>query len=97
MDTSKKSAAQWTFLSNHAHVLVCIARDPNMRVRDIAFGVGITERAVQRILGELEEAGVITRMRRGRRTHYELDPSSPLRHPIESSHSVGELLGIVAT
>ena len=89
--------SHWSFLSNHAHVLVCIARDPNMRVRDIAAGVGITERAVQRILAELEAGGVIRRTKRGRRTHYKLDPRSPLRHPIESSHSVGELLGIVAS
>jgi len=82
----------WTFLSNHGHILLSIARDPNIRVREIARSVGITERAVQRILGELEEAGVISRLRRGRRTHYEIDRSQPLRHPVEAAHSVGELL-----
>jgi DNA-binding transcriptional ArsR family regulator len=82
----------WTFLSNHGHILLSIARDPNIRVREIARSVGITERAVQRILGELEEAGVISRLRQGRRTHYEIDRSQPLRHPVEAAHSVGELL-----
>ena len=85
----------WTFLSNHGHVLVCIARDPNVRVREIAQSVGITERAVQRILGELDQAGVIDRTRQGRRTHYEINPRVPLRHPIEAEHSVGELMQLV--
>ncbi|HET6415965.1 MAG TPA: winged helix-turn-helix domain-containing protein [Polyangiales bacterium] len=86
------STPPWTFLSNHGHILLSIARDPNIRVREIARSVGITERAVQRILGELEEAGVISRLRQGRRTHYEIDRSQPLRHPVEAAHSVGELL-----
>jgi DNA-binding transcriptional ArsR family regulator len=86
------SAPPWTFLSNHGHILVCIARDPNIRVREIAQAVGITERAVQRILGELEEAGVISRRRNGRRTHYEIDGELPLRHPVEAEHSIDELL-----
>jgi DNA-binding MarR family transcriptional regulator len=89
------SAPTWTFLSNHGHVLVCIARDPNIRVREIALSVGITERAVQRILGELEAAGVISRTRTGRRTHYEVNERQPLRHPIEAEHSVGELMRLV--
>jgi DNA-binding transcriptional ArsR family regulator len=87
----------WTFLSNHGHVLVCIVRDPNVRVREIAPAVGITERAVQRILSELEEAGVIVRTRQGRRTHYEVNERLPLRHPIEAQHSVGELVRAVRT
>lgn len=94
MATEPKAPA-WTFLSNHSHVLVSIARDPNIRVREIALLVGITERAVQRILGELEEAGAIVRTRQGRRTHYEIREDLPLRHPIESRHSVGELLRLV--
>lgn len=91
----ERKAPAWTFLSNHSHVLVSIARDPNIRVREIALAVGITERAVQRILGELEEAGAIVRRRQGRRTHYEIREDMPLRHPIESRHSVGELLRLV--
>jgi len=85
----------WSFLSNHGHVLVCIVRDPNVRVREIAQAVGVTERAVQRILSELEEAGVIVRTRQGRRTHYEVDERVPLRHPLEAQHSVGELVRAV--
>ncbi|MBT8450739.1 MAG: winged helix-turn-helix domain-containing protein [Deltaproteobacteria bacterium] len=92
---SSESPAAWTFLSNHGHVLVCIARDANVRVREIAQAVGVTERAVQRILRELEEAGVIVRTRQGRRTHYEVNEGIPLRHPIESEHSVGELVRVV--
>lgn len=92
MTTPEQTPPAWTFLSNHGHILLCIARDPDIRVREIAQAVGITERAVQRILGELEEAGVISRRRRGRRTHYQIDERLPLRHPIESEHSVGELL-----
>ncbi len=87
----------WTFLSNHGHVLLCIARDPNVRVREIALAVGITERAVQRILGELEEAKVIRRTRQGRRTHYEINERLPLRHSIEAEHSVGELVRLLGS
>ncbi|MGB8222235.1 MAG: winged helix-turn-helix domain-containing protein [Polyangiales bacterium] len=94
---TETAALAWTFLSNHGHVLVCIVRDPNIRVREIALAVGITERAVQRILGELEGAGVISRTRQGRRTHYEVNHRQPLRHPIEADHSVGELVRLVAS
>lgn len=82
----------WTFLSNYAHVLLCIARDRDTRVRDVAIDVGITERAAQRILNELVDAGVLTRERVGRRNHYEVEHESPLRHPLESQRSVGDLL-----
>ena len=68
-----------------------------MRVREIAQSVGITERAVQRILGELEDAGVIVRTRQGRRTKYEVDEALPLRHPMESQHSIGELVRAVSS
>lgn len=94
---TKVTTSVWSFLSNHAHVLLSVARDPNIRVREIADAVGITERAVHRILGELEEAGVIVRTRLGRRTHYEIDENLPLRHPIEAEHSVGELLRLVGS
>lgn len=95
IETDQNPAPAWTFLSNHGHVLLCIARDSNVRVREIAGAVGITERAVHRILGELEEAGVIARTRQGRRTHYEIHEELPLRHPIEAEHSVGELMRLV--
>ena len=86
----------WTFLTNHSHVLVCLARDPILRLRDVAALVGITERAVQRIVADLEEGGVITRLREGRRNRYEIHEALPLRHAIEASHTVGELLKIVS-
>ena len=97
MNTNRTPDAStaWTFISNHGHVLVCIVRDPNVRVREIAEAVGVTERAVQRILRELEEASVIVRTRQGRRTHYEVNEGVPLLHPIEAQHSVGELLRVV--
>jgi predicted transcriptional regulator len=78
-------------------VLLCIAGDPNIRIREIAQAVGITERAVMRIVGELEEAGVIARTRQGRRTHYEINEAMPLRHPIEAERSVGELIRLIGT
>lgn len=82
----------WTFLSNHGHVLVCLARDPYLRLRDVAQQVGITERAAQRIVANLEAAGVLTRIRDGRRNHYQLHLGTPLRHPLESHQTVGDLL-----
>lgn len=85
-------APHWTFFSNYTHVLLCVARDSDVRVRDVADEVGITERAVQRILGELEEAGVLQRERHGRRNHYEVVRDTPLRHPLEAHRTVGDLL-----
>jgi DNA-binding Lrp family transcriptional regulator len=82
----------WTFLSNHAHVMLVLARDPSQRVRDIAAEVGITERAVQRIVSELVDVGAIERERVGRRNRYKLNLDLPLRHPLERDHTVGELL-----
>lgn len=83
---------QWTFLSNHGHVLVCLASDPDLRLRDVAVKVGITERAVQKIVGDLEAAGVIERIRAGRRNSYRLHLSVPLRHPLEAHQTVEALL-----
>ncbi|MEM9071950.1 MAG: winged helix-turn-helix domain-containing protein [Myxococcota bacterium] len=88
-------ASDWTFLSNHAHVLLCISRDPDTRLRDIAANVGITERAVQRIVMELVEAGVLERERHGRRNHYRLHGGVPLRHPLESHRTVGDLVKLL--
>lgn len=82
----------WTFLSNHAHVLICLARDEDCRVRDLALRIGITERAVQRILADLEAAGYLVRERHGRRNHHRLVLDRPMRHPLEASHTVGELV-----
>lgn len=85
----------WTFLTNHAHVLLCIARDPAARVRDLAVQVGITERAVQRIITELEQAGYLSHVRDGRRNRYDVHAERPLRHPIERHRSVAELIALV--
>ncbi len=85
----------WTFLSNHAHVLVAIARDPEARVRELAELVGITERAVLQILADLEASGTLVRRRVGRRTRYEIDRSVALRHPLEHHRTVGDIVGLV--
>ena len=82
----------WTFLTNHAQVLLCIARNPKTRMREIADQVGITERAAQRIVGDLVDEGYVTRRRVGRRNEYEVNPDSPLRHPLSRGHDIGEVL-----
>lgn len=94
---SKREAATagWTFLTNHAHVLVCVARSPDVVLREVAAEVGITERAVHNIISDLEAAGVLTRQRDGRRNHYEIHRQQPLRHPIEAHCSVGQLIDMV--
>ncbi|MCK6551787.1 winged helix-turn-helix domain-containing protein [Myxococcota bacterium] len=87
-------AATWTFLTNHAHVLLCLAEDPEVLLKDVAQRVGITERAVQRIVSELEEAGYIEREREGRRNRYRIFPDRPLRHPVEKHRLVASLLDL---
>lgn len=82
----------WTFLTNHAHVLIAISRDPELRQRDIAHAVGITIGAVQKIVAELEDGGYLTRERVGRRNRYHVTAEHPLRHPLEASHTVDQLL-----
>ena len=82
----------WTFLTNHSHVLICLARDPDLRLRDLADAVGITERAVQGIVNDLEAAGFVTKRREGRRNHYSIERSGFMRHQVEAGHTVGELL-----
>jgi len=79
-------------MTNHAHVLECIARDPNARLRDIAERVGITERTAAQIVSDLEEAGYLTKTREGRRNIYEVHGDLPLRHPRHRHHTVGELI-----
>jgi DNA-binding MarR family transcriptional regulator len=91
MVTSAEGAG-WTFLTNHSHVLLCIAGDPGIRLRDVADKVGITERAVQRIVSELEDAGYLEHERIGRRNHYEVHSDLPLRHPLEDHLEIGEIL-----
>jgi Mn-dependent DtxR family transcriptional regulator len=88
-------APTFTFLSNHSHVLICLAGEPRARMRDVAERVGITERAVQKIVAELEEAGVLHHERDGRRNVYSIDRRARLRHPVESHRTVGDLLSMV--
>ncbi len=88
-------AGAWTFLSNYGHVVVALARDPDARIRDIADGVGITERAVQKILHELVEQGYVVAHRRGRRNSYEVVRDTHLRHPLEAQVRIGELTDLV--
>jgi DNA-binding transcriptional ArsR family regulator len=87
--------SEWTFLTNHAHVLLCVVRDPEVRLRDVADAVGITERAAQRIVGDLVGAGYLERIREGRRNRYRLHDELPLRHPLERDHAVGEILDVL--
>lgn len=86
----------WTFLSNHGHVLLCLARDPERRMRDIADEVGITERSVQRIISDLEAGGCLVREKIGRRNSYRVVPGAPLRHALERHRTVGDLVELVA-
>lgn len=83
---------RWTFLSNHAHVVIALAKTPHLRIRDLAEAVGVTERAVAQVLADLEEAGVITRHREGRRNVYSIDARVSLRHPVEAHRTVGDIL-----
>lgn len=88
--------SEWTFFSNHAHVLFVLARDPTLRLREVAQQVQITERAVQRIVAELAESGFITVEREGRRNQYRIEPDRPLRHPVEAHRTIRDLLEVLA-
>ena len=92
----RKDGPSWTFLTNYGHVLVCIWADPDVRLRDIATQVGITERAVFGIVSDLEAEGYLIRERVGRRNRYTVNAGRPLRHPVEQRHSISELLAAVA-
>lgn len=85
----------WTFLTNHSHVLLCLAEDSAMRMRDIAQEVGITERAVQRIISDLVDDGYLERVREGRRNTYKINTGMHLRHPIEKEKTIQELIELI--
>src|SRR5579883_2624534 len=85
----------WTFLTNHAHVLLCIAADPEIRLKDVAEKVGITERATQRIVADLLAEGYVSSEKVGRRRYYQVHDSLPLRHPVERHNQIGALLRLV--
>ncbi|MFK7850912.1 MAG: helix-turn-helix transcriptional regulator [Akkermansiaceae bacterium] len=87
---------QWTFFSNHGHVLIFLSREPDVPLREVAIAVGITERAVQRIVADLEEAGYLTRERDGRRNVYTLNTDQRLRHTLEKNNSIGDVIAVLS-
>jgi len=89
---SEKSEHRWRFVTNHAHVLECVATNPTARLRDVAATVGITERTAAQIVSDLEQAGYLTKTRVGRNNRYEVHDGLPLRHPQHRHHTVGELI-----
>jgi DNA-binding Lrp family transcriptional regulator len=93
--SSPESDKQWHFLTSHTQALLCIRRDPDARLRDIAATVGITERAAQRIVSDLVDAGYVTRTRVGRRNRYAVNAHLPMRHPSQTDHEVAELLEVL--
>ena len=94
IDNGSRGTKPWTFLTNHARILVELARNPESRLRDLAAWVGITERAAQGIVNDLEEAGYITRTRIGRRNHYSVDPSRTFRHPADADTRIEGLISL---
>jgi predicted ArsR family transcriptional regulator len=92
---SRTEPPHWTFLTNHAQVLLCIANDSDIRLRDVAEAVGITERAAQRIVVDLVEAGFLERERRGRRNRYIVNEKTEMRHPAQEGYAIGELLSVL--
>lgn len=89
-------SSSWTFFTNHAHVMVCLARNGDRPLREVALDIGITERAVQRIVTDLEVGGYLKREREGRRNRYALILDTPLRHSLEADHSIGDVLRVLA-
>jgi len=88
-------AAGWTFFTNHTHVLLCLTRDPQPALREVAQLVGITERSVQRVVADLEAGGYLVRGRDGRRNSYVIKRGIPLRHPIETHKRIGDLIALI--
>jgi DNA-binding MarR family transcriptional regulator len=88
-------SGRWDFLTNHAHVLLCVAHDSGIRLREIAASVGITERGAHKVLSQLVEEGYVLRERHGRRNRYKVKSGLPLRHPLVAEREVGELLGVL--
>lgn len=92
---SEATGPHWTFLTNHTHVLVLLSRNPSIVLREVAVQVKITERAVQRIIADLESGGIIQREKIGRQNHYLIQADQPLRHVIESHRTIGDLLALI--
>jgi len=96
VSSERDDGTTWTFLTNHAHVLLAITAEPDLRLRDLAERIGITERAAQRIVTELKDAGYLDARRVGRRNEYKVNRNRPMRHPAERRHKVGQLLKVLA-
>jgi DNA-binding MarR family transcriptional regulator len=96
-EPDESNGGSWTLLTGHGHVLVEIARNPDARIRDIAAVAGLTERAVQAIVADLEAAGYLSRTRTGRRTSYTVNPEKLFRHPAQEGHRVGPFLDLLAS
>jgi predicted DNA-binding transcriptional regulator YafY len=94
--SSESDEKPWRFVTSHTQVLLCIARSPEIRIRDLADLIGITERAAQRIIADLVEAGYVERTRVGRRNRYVVNPRHKMRHPLQQTHEIGELLDLLA-
>jgi DNA-binding MarR family transcriptional regulator len=93
--TDLPEKARWTFLTNHAHVLILLSQDATLVLREVAIKIGITERAVQRIIADLEQDGFIERKKVGRKNQYHILAKRPLRHPIEAHRSIGDLIALI--
>ena len=93
--SSETPEKPWRFVTNHTQVLLAIARNPEIRTRDIADAVGITERAAQRIVADLAEAGYVETTRVGRRNHYTVNGEVSMRHPAQHNHEIGALLDVL--
>jgi DNA-binding MarR family transcriptional regulator len=95
VNVKSEDAKPWRFVTNHTQVLLCISRDDEVRLRDIAERVGITERAAQRIVADLVEAGFVERKKLGRRNHYSIDRRAKMRHPAQVNQEIGDLLDLL--
>jgi DNA-binding MarR family transcriptional regulator len=93
--SSPESKRSWHFLTSHSQVLLCLHGDPEIRLRDVAATVGITERATQRIVADLVESGYVTRQRIGRRNRYSVNTKLQMRHPSQADHQIAELLDVL--
>ncbi len=89
---SREHSRGWTFLTNHAHILLCLAHDETLTARELGQRVGITERSVQTILSDLVSGGYLDKTKVGRRNHYTVNRSGRLRHPVEAAHTISELI-----
>ena len=95
MSSDSNDRKRWTFVTSHTQVLLCIAADPDVTMRDVAATVGITERAAQRILADLVESGYVERTRVGRRNHYKINGDATMRHGLQEQHRIGGLLELL--